>query len=174
MMLTTDPMPCMLLSKWMILWMLLLSLPFHPQNGIIPRFVELMADYKTMCTSHSDYHNSFAERMVEEMKKSLTNTYPHMLYLNGFLEANQSLMDTCLSSLPLGIFSETTSGAPCQTVQKKGRGRHHWPGGKGGNKPSLEAGMQSQVLALVPAKNAVLAHATAAQLVAATMTNKQS
>ncbi len=34
--------------------------------------------------------------------------------------------------------------------------------------------MQSQVLALVTAKNAVLAHATAAQLVAATMTNKQS
>ncbi len=34
--------------------------------------------------------------------------------------------------------------------------------------------MQSQVLASVTAKNAVLAHATAAQLVAATMTNTQS
>jgi hypothetical protein len=38
----------------------------------------------------------------------------------------------------------------------------------------MEAGMQSQVLALVTAKNAVLACATAAQLVAATMTNNQS
>jgi acetyl-CoA carboxylase carboxyltransferase component len=38
----------------------------------------------------------------------------------------------------------------------------------------MEAGMQSQVLALATAKNAVLAHATAAQLVAATMTNKQN
>jgi hypothetical protein len=37
----------------------------------------------------------------------------------------------------------------------------------------MEARMQSQVLALVTAKNAVLAHATAAQLVAAARINKK-
>jgi hypothetical protein len=42
------------------------------------------------------------------------------------------------------------------------------------NRTSMEAGMQSQVLALVTAKNAVLAHVTASQLVAVTMTNTSS
>ncbi len=79
--------------------------------------MELMVDYEIMHISHSGYHRSFAERIIaEEMKKSLTNTYPLMLYLHGFLEANQSLIDTCMSYLPFGVFSETTSEAPHQTV----------------------------------------------------------
>jgi len=79
-----------------------------------------MADYKKMRNSCSGYHGSFPERMVEETKKSLTNTYPLMLYLHGFLEANQS--DTCMSYLPSDVFCEITSVAPCSTVQKKGGG----------------------------------------------------
>jgi hypothetical protein len=80
-----------------------------------------MADYKKMRNSCSGYHGSFPERMVEETKKSLTNTYPLMLYLHGFLEANQS--DTCMSYLPSDVFCEITSVAPCSTVQKKGGGQ---------------------------------------------------
>ena len=109
------------------------------------------------------------------MKTSSTHTYPLMLNLHMFLEKDESILDTCLSYLPSDVFSESTSGAPRPPAPKKGGGRYQQPGGKGGSsKTSVEAGMQSQVLASVSAKNAVQAHATAAQLVAATMNNKQS
>ena len=64
--------------------------PFPPTEweNAPRRFAELMADYKKMCNSCSGYHGSFAERMAEEVKKSSTNTYPLMVYLHGFLKAN--------------------------------------------------------------------------------------
>ena len=64
------------------------------------KFGELMADYKKLCNKRSGIHGSFAETMAEDMKTSSTHTYPLMLYLHGFLEMDQSLLDTCLSSLP--------------------------------------------------------------------------
>ena len=141
------------------------------------RFAELMAEYEKLRNRHSGFHSNFAERMAEETKTSSTHTYPLMLYLHMhmFLEKDESILDTCLSYLPSDVFSESTSGAPRPPAPKKGGGRYQRPGGKGGSsKTSVEAGMQSQVLASVSAKNAVQAHATAAQLVAATMNNKQS
>lgn len=138
------------------------------------RFAELMSEYEKLRNRRSGFHNDFAERMAEEMKTSTTHTYPLMLYLHRFLERNESILDTCLSYLPCDVFSESTSGAPRPPAPKKGGGRYQRPGGKGGSQTSVEAGMQSRVLASVSAKNAVQAHATAAQLVAATMNNKQS
>jgi len=139
------------------------------------RFAELMAEYEKLRNRRSGFHSNFAERMAEEMKKSSTHTYPLMLYLHMFLEKDASILNTCLSYLPSDVFSESTSGASHPPAPKKGGGRYLWPGGKGGSsKTSVEAGMQSQVLASVSAKNTVQAHATAAQLVAAMMNIKQS
>ncbi len=76
------------------------------------KFGELMADYQKLRNRHSGIHRSFAETMAEDMKTSSTHTYPLMLDLHGFLEIDQSLLDTCLSYLPLDVFSQSTSWPP--------------------------------------------------------------
>ena len=136
------------------------------------KFGELMADYEKLRNKRSGIHGSFAETMAEDMKTSSTHTYPLMLYLHGFLEMDQSLLDTCLSYLPSDVFSRSTSRMPRSEPKNKSGGRYQRPGGKGG-KSSTENGMQSQVLASLSTKNNVLAHAAAAEAGASTMNNKQ-
>jgi hypothetical protein len=60
------------------------------------RFGEMMADYKKLRNRRSGCHSNFAGRMAEEMQSLSTHTYPLMIYLHGFLEKDQSLLDTCL------------------------------------------------------------------------------
>jgi DNA-directed RNA polymerase subunit M/transcription elongation factor TFIIS len=131
-----------------------------------------MADYEKLRNKRSCIHGRFAETMAEDMKTSSTHTYPLMLYLHGFLEMDQSLLDTCLSYLPSDVFSQSTSRLPRLEPKNKSGGRYQRPGGKGG-KSSTENGMQSQVLASLSAKNNVLAYAAAAEAGASTMNNKQ-
>ncbi len=76
------------------------------------KFGELMADYEKLHNRRSGIHGSFAETMAEDMKTSSTHTYPLMLYLHGFLEMDQSLLDTCLYYLPSDVFSQSTSRPP--------------------------------------------------------------
>jgi hypothetical protein len=87
------------------------------------RYGEMMADYKKLCNGHSGFHINFADRMAEEMQSLSTHTYPLMLYLHGFLEKDQSLLDTCLLYLPQDDFSESTSGAPHPLETKRGGGQ---------------------------------------------------
>ncbi len=75
-------------------------------------FGEMMADYKKLCNRRSGFQSNFVNRMAEEMQSLSTHTYLLMLYLHGFLEKDQSLLDTCLSYHPQDVFSESTSGAP--------------------------------------------------------------
>jgi hypothetical protein len=92
-----------------------------------------MADYEKLRNRRSGIHGSFAETMAEGMKTSSTHTYPLMLYWHGFLERDQSLLDTCLSYLLSEVLASLPPGCLVWNQRTRVGADTNDRGGKVGN-----------------------------------------
>jgi len=119
------------------------------------KFKDIGAEYENYFNRWKKSGNHCDFEDVEPDESSCNN--PSMIYMHHWLKLNPELRNTCMSTLPDGVFCESSAGAPKggNNGGGKGKGSGKPSGGKKG-KGSSSSGAANSCLASITTKNNML------------------